>query len=75
MNEMFIQVQIQQIQADIQKKTAELELERQKMMLEDDFKRDKLEADILIAAEEMKAKYGAMMDVEKLKNDMIQDLK
>jgi hypothetical protein len=24
----------------------------------------------LIAAEEMKAKYGAMMDVEKLKNDM-----
>ena len=69
-NEMFIQVQIQQIQADIQKKTAELELERQKMMLEDDFKRDKLEADILIAAEEMKAKYGNRMDVEKLKSDM-----
>jgi hypothetical protein len=69
-NEMFIQVQIQQIQADIQKKSAELELERQKMQLEDDFKRDKLEADILIAAEEMKAKYGAMMNVEKLKSDM-----
>jgi len=69
-NEMFIQVQIQQIQADIQKKSAELELERQKMQLEDDFKRDKLEADILIAAEEMKAKYGAMMNVEKLKADM-----
>ena len=61
-NEMLIQVQIQQIQADIQKKAAELQLEREKMMMDDDRKRDELDAELFVKAEEM--------NVEKIRADM-----
>ena len=69
-NEQLIAVQIQQIQADMQKKAAELELERQKMMLDDDRKRDELDAELFVKAEEMKAKYGAQLDVEQIRADL-----
>ena len=69
-NEQLIQVQIQQIQADMQKKAAELELEREKMMMDDDRKRDELEADLYVKAEEMKAKYGTQLNVAQIKSDM-----
>lgn len=69
-NEMLIQVQIQQIQADIQKKAAELQLEREKMMMDDDRKRDELDAELFVKAEEMKAKYGTALNVEKIRADM-----
>jgi hypothetical protein len=63
-------VQIQQIQADIQKKAAELQLEREKMIMDDDRKRDELEAELYFKAEEMKAKYGTQMNVQQMKRDM-----
>ena len=66
-NEQLIQVQIQQIQADIQKKAAELELELQKAQMIDDRERDKLEADLYVKAEEMKAKYGTQLNVEQIR--------
>ena len=69
-NEQLIQVQIQQIQADMQKKAAELQLEREKMMMDDDRKRDELDAELFVKAEEMKAKYGAQLNVAKIKSDM-----
>jgi len=69
-NEQLIQVQIQQIQADIQKKAAELTLEREKMMMEDDRKRDELDAELFVKAEEMKAKYGTQLNVEKIRADL-----
>jgi hypothetical protein len=69
-NEQLIAVQIQQIQADIQKKAAELQLEREKMMMEDDRKRDELEAELYVKAEEMRAKYGTQLNVEKIRSDM-----
>lgn len=69
-NEMLIQVQIQQIQADIQKKAAELQLEREKMIMDDDRKRDELDAELFVKAEEMKAKYGTALNVEKIRADM-----
>ena len=69
-NEQLIQVQIQQIQADMQKKAAELQLAREKMMMEDDRKRDELEADLYVKAEEMQAKYGTQLNVAKIKSDM-----
>jgi hypothetical protein len=72
-NEQLIQVQIQQIQADIQKKAAELQLQREKIAVEDDFNRDKMEADLFFKAEEMKAKYGTQINVQKLKADMAID--
>ena len=69
-HEQLIQVQIQQIQADIQKKAAELQLGREKMFMEDDRKRDELEAELYVKAEEMQAKYGTQLNVEKIRSDM-----
>jgi hypothetical protein len=69
-NEQLIAVQIQQIQADIQKKAAELQLEREKMIMEDDRKRDELDADLFVKAEEMQAKYGTQLNVEKIRSDL-----
>jgi hypothetical protein len=66
-NEQLIAVQIQQIQADIQKKAAELQLEREKAQMIDDRERDKLEADLYVKAEEMKAKYGTQLNVEQIR--------
>ena len=66
-NEQLIAVQIQQIQADIQKKAAELNLEREKMMMEDDRKRDESEMDLYVKAAEFKAKYGTQLQVEEIK--------
>jgi hypothetical protein len=66
-NEQLIQVQIQQIQADIQKKAAELDLEMKKAQMIDDRERDKLEADLYVKAEEMKAKYGTQINVEQIR--------
>ena len=65
-----MQVQIQSIQADMQKKAAELEMQRQKMVMEDDRKRDELEADLYVKAEEMKAKYGTQLNVAQIRADM-----
>ena len=55
--EILAQVQTQSIQADIQKKAAELSLKQQQMVRDDDFRQDKLEADIMLQAAEIKAKY------------------
>ena len=69
-NEQLIQVQIQQIQADMQKKAAELQLKREEMMMEDDRKRDELEAELFVKAEEMQAKYGTQLNVEKIRSEL-----
>ena len=70
---MLVQVQIKDIEADIQKKMADLELQREKMVMEDDRKRDELEADILMKTEELKAIYGTQINVEKIKGDLAND--
>jgi hypothetical protein len=66
-NAALIQVQMQSIQADIQKKQAELELEREKMIREDDRRRDKDEADIALRAAEIAARFGAQVDTAAIK--------
>jgi hypothetical protein len=68
-NEQLIAVQIQQIQADMQKKAAELQLEREDMLRKDDRERDKMEMDLQIAAAELQAKYGTQINVEQIKRD------
>jgi hypothetical protein len=55
---MLSQVQMEAIRADIQKKAAELELQREDMLRKDDRERDKLDADLMIKAAEIEAKYG-----------------
>lgn len=56
--EMLSQVQMEAIRADIQKKAAELELQREDMLRKDDRERDKLDVDLMIKAAEIEAKYG-----------------
>ena len=72
-NEALMQVQMQAIQADIQKKAAELELERDKMLREDDRRRDKDEADIALKAAEINARYGAQVDTAQIKANSERD--
>ena len=67
LNEQLIMVQIQQIQADMQKKAAELSLEREKMIMNDDRQRDELDAQLFVKAEELKAKYGTQLNVEEIR--------
>ena len=40
------------------------------MMMDDDRKRDELDAELFVKAEEMKAKYGTALNVEKIRADM-----
>lgn len=63
-------VQLQQdrtkMEAEFSAKIADMGLEREKMHLENDLKRDQLEAEIALKAAEINAKYGAQLDVAKL---------
>jgi hypothetical protein len=72
-NEQLIQVQMAEIQANIQKKAAELDLEREKMVREDDRLRDKNEADIVLKAAEIEAKFNTSVDVATIKANAERD--
>ena len=71
--EMLSQVQMEAIRADIQKKAAELELQREEMLRKDDRERDKLDADLMIKAAELEAKYGAQVNVANIEAMMQRD--
>lgn len=64
--QILAQVQVQAIQADIQKKAAELELQREEMLRKDDRERDKLDADVMLKAAEIEAKYGAQVNTAQI---------
>ena len=55
------------IQQQIDESTQRLMLDREKMYLEDDRKRDELDAKLSMDAIEMQAKYGTQIDVAELK--------
>jgi hypothetical protein len=59
--EVLAQVQAESIQADIQKKAAELELKRQQMMRDDDYRRDQMAQDFLLKKYELELKYGTQI--------------
>lgn len=59
---MLAQVQAQAIQADIQKKAAELELEREKMIRNDDRERDRMDIDRFIRLRDLELKYQTRID-------------
>jgi hypothetical protein len=71
--EMLAQAQMAAIQADIQKKAAELELRREEMVRKDDLQRDQMEADLLVKIAEMQARYGAQIDVAQIRASMERD--
>jgi len=71
--EILAQVQAQSIQADIQKKAAELQLQREEMLRKDDRERDKLDADTMLKAAEIEAKYGAQVNTANIQALMQRD--
>ena len=64
--EVLAQVQAQSIQADIQKKAAELELQREKMMRDDDYRRDQLAQDLLLKKYELELKDGTQISTAEI---------
>ena len=59
--EVLASVQAESIQADIQKKAAELELKREQMMRDDDYRRDQMNQEFLLKKYEMELKYGTQI--------------
>jgi hypothetical protein len=71
--EMLAQVQAQSIQADIQKKAAELQLDREKTMLMDDRERDRIEQDGILRRYELELKYGVQIQSAEINAAMNKD--
>lgn len=71
--QILAQVQAESIQADIQKKAAELQLDREKMLRSDDRERDRIEADAYLRAKEMEMKYGTQVDIAAIRAMMERD--
>jgi len=61
-SEQLIQVQIQEIKANMMKANAKIQLETEEMKRRDDLDRDKLDAEIMLKAAEIEAKYGTQVE-------------
>lgn len=64
--EVLAQVQAESIRADIQKKAAELELQRQQMIMEDDLKRDQMAQDLYLKKYEIELKYNSQISTAEI---------
>jgi len=64
--EVLAQVQAESIRADIQKKAADLELQRQKMIMDDDFRRDQMNQDRLLKQMELELKYNTQLNTAQI---------
>jgi hypothetical protein len=64
--EILAQVQAQSIQADIQKKAAELELKREQMIRDDDYRRDQLAQDLMLKKYELELKYSTQISTAEI---------
>ena len=71
--EMLAQVQAQSIQADIQKKAAELQLDRERMIMSDDRERDRIEQDGILRRYELELKYGVQIQSAEIEAAMNRD--
>jgi hypothetical protein len=71
--EMLAQVQAQSIQADIEKKAAELQLDREKALLADDRERDRIEQDGILRRYELELKYGVQIQSAEINAAMNKD--
>ena len=59
-------MQAESIRADIQKKAADLELQRQKMIMDDDFRRDQMSQDRLLKQYELELKYNTQVSTAQI---------
>lgn len=71
--QLLAQVQAESIQADIQKKAAELELQREKMIRDDDYRRDQLAQDLMLKKYELELKYGVQLSTAEIQAQQAMD--
>lgn len=71
--QVLAQVQAESIQADIQKKAAELELQREKMIRDDDYRRDQLVQDLMLKKYELELKYGVQLSTAEIQAQQAMD--
>jgi hypothetical protein len=71
--EVLAQVQAQSIQADIQKKAAELELKREQMIRDDDYRRDQLAQDLMLKKYELELKYQTQISTAEIQAQQAMD--
>ena len=65
--EMLAQLQMEEIRGNIAVKAEDLKIKRDTSIWEQDFKRDQLDADIILRSREMEMKYNQAVDVEEIK--------
>jgi hypothetical protein len=63
----------QALPADIQKKAAELELKREQMIRDDDYRRDQLAQDLMLKKYELELKYGAQISTAEIEAQQSMD--
>jgi hypothetical protein len=71
--EVLAQVQAQSIQADIQKKAAELELKREQMIRDDDYRRDQMAQDLMLKKYELELKYQTQISTAQIQAQQSMD--
>jgi hypothetical protein len=71
--EVLAQVQAQSIQADIQKKAAELELKREQMIRDDDYRRDQMAQDLMLKKYELELKYQTQISTAEIQAQQSMD--
>jgi hypothetical protein len=71
--EVLAQVQAQSIQADIQKKAAELELKREQMVRDDDYRRDQMAQDLMLKKYELELKYQTQISTAEIQAQQSMD--
>jgi hypothetical protein len=64
--EVLAEVQAKSIEADIQKKAAELELKHQQMVRDDDYRRDALAQELYLKKYELELKYNAQISTAEI---------
>jgi hypothetical protein len=65
--QMLAQLQMEEIRGKMAVETEKLRLERERSAWEEDFKRDELDAEIILRSREMEMKYDQAVDVEEIK--------
>ena len=70
---MFVQAQMQKVQSDMINDQAKLELDREKMLMDDDRRRDEFEAELQLKIAELQSKYNTTIDQANIRAMMERD--
>lgn len=70
---LLAQAEMAKVQAEVQRMQLENQLKIEELKRKDDRERDKDEADVMLRAAEIRAKYGTQVDIAKIRADMDRD--